>query len=79
MRGVALREVGHFDAARDAFKEALKSKKREPVVRHRALLERARCCEAEGKRAGARKDLELILAEDSSYPGLQDSLTELGN
>jgi tetratricopeptide (TPR) repeat protein len=78
MRGVALREEGHFDAARDAFKEALKSKKREPVVRHRALLERARCYEAEGKRALARKDLELILSEDSTYPGLQDALTELG-
>jgi tetratricopeptide (TPR) repeat protein len=78
MRGVALREEGHFDAARDAFKEALKSKKREPVVRHRALLERARGYEAEGKRALARKDLELILSEDSTYPGLQEALTELG-
>jgi tetratricopeptide (TPR) repeat protein len=78
MRGVALREEGHFDAARDAFKEALKSKKREPVVRHRALLERARCYEAEGKRALARKDLERILSEDSSYPGLQEALAELG-
>lgn len=77
MRGVALREEAHFDAAHDAFKTALKSKKREPVVRHRALLERARCYEAEGKRALARKDLELILAEDSSYPGLQSALDEL--
>ena len=40
--------------------------------------ERARCYEAEGKRALARKDLELILSEDSTYPGLQDALTELG-
>jgi tetratricopeptide (TPR) repeat protein len=79
MRGVALREEAHFGAARDAFKEALKSKKREPVVRHRALLERARCYEAEGKRALARKDLELILSEDSSYPGLQEALAELGS
>jgi tetratricopeptide (TPR) repeat protein len=78
VRGVALREEGHFDAARDAFREALKSKKREPVVRHRALLERARCYEAEGKRALARRDLELILSEDSSYAGLQEALAELG-
>jgi tetratricopeptide (TPR) repeat protein len=76
-RGVALRERRLFDAARLAFKEALKSKRRNPVVRHHALLERARCYEAEGKRAMARKDLERIMAEDASYPGLQRALDAL--
>lgn len=57
-RGVAFRETDYFGAARESFKEALKSKKRAPVVRHRALLERSRTYEAEGKRAMARKDLE---------------------
>ena len=77
-RGVALREQHFFDAARASFKEALKSKKRDPVVRHRGLLERARTYEAEGKRGLARKDLESIMAEDSAYDGLADALAELG-
>ena len=77
-RGVALREQHFFDAARASFKEAFKSKKRDPVVRHRGLLERARTYEAEGKRALARKDLESIMAEDSAYDGLAAALAELG-
>ena len=76
-RAVALRDEGFFDGAREMFKEALKSKRRAPVIRHRALLERARCYEAEGKRALARKDLERIMAEDSSYDGLAAALAEL--
>lgn len=43
-------------------------------MRHRALLGRARRYEAEGKRAMAHKDLERILAEDSSYSGRSESL-----
>jgi tetratricopeptide (TPR) repeat protein len=78
-RGVALRELSYFDAARDTFKEALKSKKRASVVRHRALLERARTYEAEGKRGMAKKDLERIMAEDSSYPGLGEALEALSS
>lgn len=77
-RGVAFRELGFFDAARESLKEALKSKKREPVIRHRALLERARSYEAEGKRAMAKNDLERIMAEDSTYEGLDEALAALG-
>lgn len=77
LRGVAFREQGYFEAAREAFKEALKSKKREAVIRHRALLERARTYEAEGKRGMARKDLERIMAEDASYEGLAEALASL--
>lgn len=76
-RGVALREQGFLDAAREAFKEALKSKKRAPVIRHRALLERARTYEMDGKRGMARKDLERIMAEDSTYDGLAEALESL--
>jgi tetratricopeptide (TPR) repeat protein len=76
-RGAAFREQGHFVAAREVLREALKSKKRETVVRHRALLERAKVYMAEGKRPQARKDVERILAEDSDYEGLQDLLAEL--
>ena len=66
-----------FEASRASFKEALKSKKRNPVVRHRSLMERARTYEAEGKRSMARKDLERILAEDSTYEGLMEAINEL--
>jgi tetratricopeptide (TPR) repeat protein len=78
-RGVAFREQEFFDAARESFKEALKSKKRSSVVRHRALLERSRCYEAEGKRAMARKDLERIMSEDANYEGLAQALQSLGS
>jgi hypothetical protein len=77
-RGIALRELGYLDAARETFKEALKTKKRAPVIRHWAWLERARTYEAEGKRGMACKDLERIMAEDSSYDGLAEAMYALG-
>lgn len=77
-RGVAFRELGHPDSAKLAFKEALKSRSRSREVRFRALVERALTYHAEGKLAMARKDLDRIRAEDSSYPGLADALTVLG-
>jgi tetratricopeptide (TPR) repeat protein len=77
-RGIAFREQSYFDAAREVLKEALKTKQRDPFVRHRALLERARTYAAEGKKAQARKDLERIMAEDSDYDGLQEAMHDLG-
>jgi len=41
------------------------------------LAERAQNYLAQGKRAMERKDLERILAEDSSYEGVRDQLAEL--
>jgi tetratricopeptide (TPR) repeat protein len=76
-RGVALREQGHYTAAREALKSALASRSREEAIRHRALVERAAVSSAEGKMAQARKDLEKVLAEDSSYPGLREALAAL--
>lgn len=76
-RGIALRELGHHTAAREAFKEALKSKSRDAAIRHRALVERAQCYVAEGKPAMARKDLERVMAEDSAYPGLLEALAAI--
>lgn len=69
-RGTALREQGYPDAAREAFKEALRARSRDPAIRHRALFERARTQLGQGRKAMARKDLERIMAEDSQYPGL---------
>lgn len=76
-RGVGLREQGFPDAAREAFKEALKSKTRTPEVRHRAYIERAMTYLAQNKKSMARKDLERVLAEDSTAPGLAQALAQL--
>lgn len=76
-RGVAFREKGFHDAARESFKEALRSRKRQPVIRHLALFERAKSYEEQNRRAQARKDLERIMVEDSNYPGLSERLAVL--
>jgi tetratricopeptide (TPR) repeat protein len=77
-RGVAFREQGFLDAAHESFKEALRARSREPVIRHHALFERAQNYRAQGKNGMARKDLERILAENSDYDGVRDQLSELG-
>lgn len=76
-RGVALREQGFFEASREAFKASLARRSQPSGLKHRTLLERSLTYRAEGKKAMARKDLERILAEDSTYPGLAHALTEL--
>jgi tetratricopeptide (TPR) repeat protein len=76
-RGQAFRQQGFHDAAHEALKEALRSKSRAAEIRHMALAERAQNYLAQGKKAMARKDLERILAEDSSYEGVREQLAEL--
>lgn len=76
-RGQAFREQGFHDAAHEALKEALRSRSRAPEIRHHALTERAQNYLAQGKKGMARKDLERILAEDSSYEGVRERLAEL--
>lgn len=76
-RGAAMRDQGFYDAAREAFKEALRIRSRPAEIRHRALLERAQTYLAQNKFAMARKDLEKILAEDSTVPGLREALAQL--
>lgn len=77
-RGIAFREQGYFDAAREAFRAALRSKKRSPLVRHLALFARAQCSVEQRRFAAARKDLETILNEDPAYDGLREALDALG-
>ncbi len=77
-RGTAFRELGHYESARLAFKEALRARSRSREVRFRALVGRALTFHAEGKLSMARKDLDRIRAEDANYPGLADALTVLG-
>lgn len=76
-RGIALGELGHYEAAREVFKTSLSRRSQPQELRHRTLLERAVTNRAEGKKAMARKDLERIMAEDASYPGLGILLDEL--
>jgi tetratricopeptide (TPR) repeat protein len=76
-RGLAFRQQGHHSAARESFKEALKSKVRDAGIRHLALLERSRSYQAENKNAMARKDLEKILSEDSSFANVREALNAL--
>jgi tetratricopeptide (TPR) repeat protein len=78
-RGQAFREQGFHDAAHEAFKEALRSRSRAAPIRHLALTERAQNYLAQGKKSQARKDLERILAEDSSYEGVREKLDELAS
>ncbi|WP_233153331.1 lipopolysaccharide assembly protein LapB [Kineosporia sp. R_H_3] len=77
MRGVALRELEHHDAAKDCLTEALRARSRAPEVRHRALIERAQVHLDKGRNGLARRDLERILAEDSAYPGLSQALAQI--
>ena len=76
-RGAALRELHHYDAAREALKAALARRSQPVELRHHALLERGLTYAAEGKRALARKDFEKILAEDGKFPGLSEALAAL--
>jgi tetratricopeptide (TPR) repeat protein len=76
-RGSAFRQQGFHDAAHEALKEALRSRSRAAAIRHFALSERAANYLAQGKKGMARKDLERILAQDSSYEGVREQLADL--
>jgi hypothetical protein len=76
-RAAALRELDHYDAARDVLRTLLGRRSVPPELRHLALLQRALTYAAEGKRVQARKDLEKILAEDGRFPGLAEAMVEL--
>lgn len=74
-RGIAFREQELLSESLEALKEALKSSKRAPGIRHRALIERAGTYLLLGKKAQARKDLEKVLAEDAHYEGIRGLLS----
>ncbi len=76
-RGMALRELRHFDAAREALKAALARRSQPGGLRHLALLERGLTYAAERKRSLAKKDFEKILAEDGKFPGLAEALSSV--
>lgn len=76
-RGIALRENGFFESAREAFKEALRIRSRPGDLRNRAYLERGITYLTEGKKGMARKDFERVLAQDANYPGLREQIAQL--
>lgn len=76
-RGIAFRESGYIDASKETFKEALKSKKRSMVVRHRGHAERALTYMADGKSALALKEVEKIMAENPNDEGVKLILSAL--
>ncbi len=76
-RAESFRHLGQTEAAREALKEALKSKARSPEIRFRALIEQSATYLAEGKTGLARRSLERLRAEEASYPGLVAALARL--
>ena len=74
MRGAALRELGLVSPARQALKEALKSRSRDAIIQQRAMVERAKCSIDEGKSSTARRDLLRVLTQDPAHPGIHELL-----
>ncbi len=77
LRGVAFRGKGLNEAALECFKRALAKKDRSQELIHRARFERADTYIALGKKSMAVKDLEKILVDEPSYPGVEEKLDQL--
>lgn len=76
-RGTAFREQRYFEAARESLKEALRVRSRPADLRHLAYVSRGQTYLLEGKKAMARKDFERVLAEDATYPDLNELLASV--
>jgi Flp pilus assembly protein TadD len=63
----ALRQRGMDDAALDALKDCLRSKKRDRDLLKEARYERGRLLLGRGKTAQAMKDLQQVYADDPRY------------
>jgi hypothetical protein len=60
------------EPALEEYKDALRSKKRDPDLLKEARYERARLYIDDGKNAQARKELEKIYAEDSGFGDIRN-------
>ncbi len=69
--------LGQHVAAKECIKTLTASKKYGPGLRFQALALRAEISLAEGAFARATADLEKILAEDSSVPGLHEAIARV--
>lgn len=65
------------DAALEAYKDALKSKKRDPELLKEARYARGRLYLKMGKRAQARKEFEKVYAEDAGFRDVRSLLADL--
>ena len=63
----ALREQAMYEAALDVYKDAFRSKKRDPELLKEARYERGKLLLARGKSAQAMKDLQTVYADDPHY------------
>lgn len=64
------------EAALEAYKDALRSKKREPELLNEARYERAKLYLATGKKAQGRKELEKVYAEDAGFRDVAELLRQ---
>jgi tetratricopeptide (TPR) repeat protein len=71
----AFREQGMNEAALEAYKDSLRSKKRDPELLKQARYERGQLYVAMGKRAQGRKDLEKVYAEDARFGDVAELLS----
>lgn len=75
-RALALLAQGRVDAALDVANGLLRDRrKRPPGLIHHALFARGMIYDAKGQKAKARQDFERIYAQDSTYPGLREWLS----
>ena len=72
----ALTEQGMREAALDAYKDALRSKKRDPDLLKAARYERARLYLDMARKAQGRKELERLYAEDPGFRDVRQLLDE---
>jgi tetratricopeptide (TPR) repeat protein len=70
----AFREQGMDEAALEAYKDALRSKKRNSELLKQARYERAKLYLASGKKAQGRKELEKLYAEDAQFRDVAELL-----
>jgi tetratricopeptide (TPR) repeat protein len=76
--GRAMQEKGLHDAAISVFNKALSKKKdRHPDLLHEAAYWRAISYQEQGKQSQARKELELLYAEDPSFRDVSQRLADL--
>ncbi|MBA2568914.1 MAG: DUF4236 domain-containing protein [Actinobacteria bacterium] len=67
LQGRALQEQGLDDGALDVYKDALRSKKRDPELLNEARYRRGKLLLDRGKTAQAMKDLQGVYADDPQY------------
>lgn len=73
-RAGALIELGMQTGALQVLKEALRFRKRNPLLLRTARYLRGVCYEATGKRAQARKEFERVYAEEATFLDVADRL-----